>query len=137
MPDPMTPLRDLPLDVQREAANAALSATDTSVSRIEASTPHMSLVTYAPLFGKIVTLLVGGYLIKYGIDVSAWTGQDWVLVLGCVVSAGGAISAWWGRRVAAKREHQIALASAAASAAATQAANKPVEVPVQPPPAKV
>lgn len=129
-------LRSLPLDVQRAATNAALSATDKSVSRIEASTPQMSLVTYAPLIGKVITLLAGGYLLKLGIDTSAWTGDQWVLVLGGVVSLGGAAWAWISGQIAAWREHQIALASAAASASATQAAGQPVEVPVQPPPAK-
>lgn len=137
MTDLSTPLDALPLAVQAQASQAALRATDISVSQIVASTPNMSLVTYAPLVGKIITLLLGGYLLHWGIDVKAWTGNDWVLVLGAAVSVFGGVAAWWGRRQAAHREHQIALASAAASASATQAAGKPVEVPVQPPPAKV
>lgn len=135
MPD--TPdLRSLPADVQRAAANAALSATDKSVSRIEASTPSTPWIAYAPVIAILVTTFFGGFLTRMGIDVSKWTGDQWVLVIGAVVTAGGGILAFINRQVASWREHQIALASAAASASATQAAGQPVEVPVQPPPAK-
>lgn len=136
MPDITDLLRALPIDVQRAAADAALDATDTSVKRIEASTPEMSWVSYAPFIGKVVTLVAGGWLLKQGVDTSAWTGNDWVLAIGAVVTGAGAAWAWLGRKWAAWREHQIALASAAASASASAAAGKPVEVPVQPPPAK-
>jgi hypothetical protein len=107
------------------------------VRRIEQSTPQMSLVTYAPLIGKIAVIFLGGFLTKQGIDISAWGGEEWVLMLGLLMGIGGAFWAWIGRIWTAWREHQIALASAAASASATQAAGKPVEVAVQPPPAQV
>lgn len=133
----MADISSLPIAVQAQAAQAALNATDISVKRVEASTPDIPWETYAPLIGKVATLLLGGFLIKWGIDLNAWTNEQWGLVVGSAVSLAGIVLAWNGRRVAAKREHQIALASAAASAAATQAEGKPVEVPVQPPPAKV
>lgn len=130
-------LRTLPADVQQRAAQAALNATDPSVSRIEASTPQMSWVAYAPFIGKVVTLVAGGWLLKQGIDTSAWTGEQWVTVIGGIVTLAGVGWAWLGRWWTAWREHQIALASAAASASATAAAGRPVEVAIQPPPAKV
>lgn len=134
MPDYMSML---PPSVQAAAQNAALDATAKSVTRVETSTPNVSLVTYAPLIGKIATIFLGGYLTRQGIDVSAWTGQDWVLIVGLATFVGGAIWAWVGKQVQARREHQIALASAAASAKATQLEGRPVEVAIQPPPAKV
>lgn len=136
MPDLSTVLNTLPKDVQRTVANAALDATDTSVKQIVPSTPDVAWITYAPMIGKIITFVAGGFLLKWGIDVSAWTGEQWVQVIGPVVILGGLVWAWIGKQLAAWREHQIALASAAASAAATQAQGTPVEVAVQPPPAK-
>lgn len=136
MPDPTDLLRTLPKDVQQAAGKAALAATDMSVKQIVPSTPDMSLVTYAPLIGKVVTLLAAGFFMRWGIDLKAWTDQDWLLALSVAGAVVGSVWAWWGRRVAAKREHQIALASAAASAAVTQATGVPTPVPVQPPPAK-
>lgn len=133
MPDITDILGALPREVQIQAATAALDATDKSVSRVEPSTPDVPLVTYAPLIGKMVVLVAGGWLLKQGVDVKAWTGDQWVLVVGAAVTVGGAAWSWAGRQIAAWREHQIALASAAASAAATKAAGQPVEVPVQPP----
>lgn len=130
MPDSMSML---PPSVQVAAQNAALDATAASVTRVETSTPNVSLVTYAPLIGKIATIFLGGFLTRQGIDVSAWTGQDWVLIVGLAVSIGGGVWAWIGKQVQARREHQIALASAAASAAATQATGERVEVAIQPP----
>lgn len=127
----------LPLAIQAQAAQAALSATDASVTSIQTSTPGLPLATYAPMIGKFVVIFAGGYLLKKGIDVSAWTGEQWITVIGGIVTAGGAAMTWFSNWTRARREHQIALASAAASAAATAAVGRPVEVAVQPPPSKV
>ena len=136
MPDLTDLLRSLPPEAQRAAANAALDATDASVSRVVPSTASTPWIAYAPVIAILVTTFFGGFLTRMGIDVSAWTGDQWVLVIGAAVTLGGAVLAFINRQIASWREHQIALASAAASASATQSAGKPVEVPVQPPPAK-
>ena len=136
MPDLTDLLRSLPPDVQRKVGNAALDATDASVQRIVPSTPSTPWVAYAPLIAILVTTFAGGFLTRMGIDVSAWTGDMWVLVIGAVVTLGGGAMGVINRWVASWREHQIALASAAASASATLSEGKIVEVPVQPPPAK-
>ena len=128
-----TSLSSLPSQVRNSATEAALNATDVSINKLEISTPNMSLVTYAPLLGKIVVLFFGGFLVSKGIDVNAWTGENWVLIFGVALSIGGVVWAWLGRIWTAWREHQIAKASAAASAAATVAAGKPTEIAIQPP----
>lgn len=137
MPETTTLLSSLPADVRIPAVQAALNATDPAVTQVQASSPDMSLVTYAPMIGKFVVIFAGGYLLKKGIDVSAWTGEQWVTVIGGILTAGGAAITWFSNLTRARREHQIALASASASAAATQAAGRPVEVAVQPPASKV
>lgn len=121
----MTDLSSLSFPAQQEVKQIGLDATDASVTRVEQSTPNVALITYAPMIGKIITFVAGGFLLKWGIDVAAWTGDQWVQVLGPIVILGGTIWAWIGRKVAAYREHQIALASAASG------------VPMQPPASKV
>lgn len=138
MTDTATPLGSLPLDVQAQAASAALNATDNSVTRLEESTPSTSTITVVFWVLKVIGLVGGGYLVSHGIDVKAWTDSNLMLIAGVVVAVGTGVWSFISSQIIRPwREHQIALASASASAAATAAAGKPVQVPVQPPPAKV
>lgn len=136
MSDLTDPLHALPRDAQIAANQAALNATDKSVSQIVPSTPATPWAAYVPVVAILVTTFFGGFLTQRGIDVSKWTGDQWGLVIGAVVTLGGGVMAVVNRWITSWREHQIALASAAASASATAATGRPVEVPVQPPPAK-
>ncbi len=124
-------------DLSFTGRNAALSATDSSVTSLQPSDPNIALTTYAPMIGKFVVIFAGGFLMEKGINVSAWTGEQWITIIGGLVTLGGGVMTWISNQVRAHREHQIAMASAAASAAQTMAAGAPVAVAVQPPPSKI
>lgn len=137
MPDFSNLAAHLPPGVLQKAIDAAIDATARNVKRIEASTPGLSTLTLATWVGRVSVLVFGGYLLRWGIDISKWTGEDWVAILGVLTIVGGGGWSLLQQQIRARREHQIALASAAASAKATAELGRPVEVPVQPPPAKV
>jgi hypothetical protein len=137
MPDFSTSLKDLTPEMKTVATDAAIGATTASVTSVEQSTPNLSPVTIIYWVLRLIPLIGGGFLLRWGIDTNNWTGEQLMMFAGIISIVGGMAWSFIQKQVQARREHQIALASAAASAAATQSANRQVEVAVQPPAATV
>lgn len=116
----------------REAAiRAALQTTDDFVKSVVPSTPNAALQTQLMSFARLAL---------FGLSIAGVTRFQWVsaddltLIVSIVGAVGTGAWVWWKNRSNAKREDQIAKASAAASAAVTLHTGVPTAVPVQPPP---
>lgn len=98
------------------------------------STPDPSIVAIVSGLVRELLALASAFGFTWALTVS---GSQIMMISTALVAIGTAGWTVAQKIIAARREHEIAIESAAASAQATMMAGQPVVVAVQPPPSKV